>query len=362
LPPTAALYNPIDIIGDARDDRYKNSMEVILEDPDIDSILTILTPQAMSNVKEIAECIAEVNKTATKPIFTSFIGGNLVDQGAGILNAHKVPNYAYPERAVKAIETMSEYRMMRQGKYALPEKYSVDKAVVRKIIDGNMKSGEPQISESDAREILIAYGIRVPETLIAHKIDDAVKTADKIGYPVVLKIFSPDVIHKSDVGGVKVNLKNADEVKEAYNSIISSVSRAIPDAHIEGVQVTKMVTGGKEIIIGVTKDPSFGSLIMFGMGGIYVEVLKDVSFRIAPLTSHDAEVMIREIKMFPLLKGVRGEKGVDLEAVKESLLRISQLVCDFPEILEMDINPFKAYEKGAESMIAIDSRITIALE
>ncbi|MFC2149098.1 acetate--CoA ligase family protein [Candidatus Auribacterota bacterium] len=362
LPPTAALYNPVDIIGDARDDRYRDALAVLMEDEQVDCILTILTPQAMSNIKEIAEAIVGVNKKAIKPLFTSFIGGKMVDLGSEILNGNKVPNYLYPERAVLSIEAMLRYKHMRARDHVEPVVFDVNKDKVRSIIDKARSNGEPQISESDVREILSAYGIPIPETNIAKTADDAVRASDKIGYPVVLKVFSSDIVHKSDIGGVKVDLKNAAEVKKAYNDIMVNANRAVPGAHITGVQVTKMVSGGFEVIIGVMKDPSFGPMVMFGMGGIYVEVLKDVSFRIAPVCLNGAREMIQEIKMYPLLKGVRGQKGADLGMTEQMIQRVSQLVCDFPEIMEMDINPLKVFSQGEGPPVAIDARVTISLD
>jgi acetyltransferase len=362
LPPVAALYNPVDIIGDARDDRYRAAVEILEKDPNVDSIMVILTPQSMTNATEIAQAIAATNKTSSKPIFTSFMGGGLVEEGARILNENKVPNYLYPERAVTSIESMISYRKRREVRRVFGQPFEVDKRKAKEIITRNIERKISQIPEADARQMLEAYGFKIPKTLIAESAYDAVYTCDKLGYPVVLKICSPDIIHKSDVGGVKVNLKNADEVRKAYFDIVTSAKKAVPHAQIQGVQISEMYSGGREVILGITKDPTFGPLLMFGMGGVYVEVLKDVSFRIAPITPDEADGMMQEIKMFPLLKGVRGEPGVNLASIREALLRLSQLVCDFPQIVEMDINPLKVFAKGSGEAVAIDSRMTITVE
>lgn len=362
LPPVAALYNPVDIIGDARDDRYRAAIEILEKDPNVDSIMVILTPQSMTNATEIARAIAATNKTSSKPIFTSFMGGGLVEEGARILNDNKVPNYLYPERAVNSIEAMINYRKRREIKRVFSEPFKVDKKTVRDIIERYKERKTPQLSEADARQVLQAYGFKVPKTILAESAYDAVYTCEKLGYPVVLKVFSADIIHKSDVGGVKINLKNADEVRKAYFEIMTSCKKAVPHAQIQGVQISEMYAGGREVILGVSKDPTFGPLVMFGMGGVYVEILKDVAFRIAPITPAEADGMIQEIKMYPLLKGARGEAGVNLDAIREALLRLSQLVCDFPDIVEMDINPLKVFAKGSGDAVAIDSRMTVAVE
>ncbi|HRZ87782.1 MAG TPA: acetate--CoA ligase family protein [bacterium] len=361
LPPVAALYNPVDIIGDARDDRYKNAVEILEKDPNVDSIMVILTPQSMTNATEIARAIADTNTRSSKPIFTSFMGGGLVEEGARILNENKVPNYLYPERAVNSIEAMINYRKRSEKERVFSAPFGVDKKKVKEVIARNVSRKVSQLPETDVREILQAYGFTVPKTLVAESEYDAVYTADTMGYPVVLKVCSPDIIHKSDIGGVKVNLKNADEVRKAYFDIMASAKKAMPQAVIHGVQVCEMCTGGKEVILGMTNDPTFGQMLMFGMGGVYVEVLKDVAFRIAPITGDEADGMVREIKMFPLLQGVRGEAGVDLVTIREALLRLSQLVCDFPEIMEMDINPLKVYPKASGKTVAIDARMTISV-
>jgi len=217
------------------------------------------------------------------------------------------------------------------------------------------------LGEYEARFIAEAFGFRFPRSVIAQTADEAVNAAEEAGYPVVLKIVSPEILHKTDVGGVKVGLRSPKEVREGFLEIITRVRRLFPDASIQGVMIQEMITGGKEVILGMSRDRQFGPLLMFGLGGIYVEVLKDVTFRVAPITAREAEEMIREIRSFPLLLGVRGEKPADLPALIESLQRLSQLATELPEVLEMDINPLIVRPAG-EGAVAIDVRMSLVHE
>ncbi|MBM2836891.1 MAG: acetyl coenzyme synthetase forming, alpha domain protein [candidate division NC10 bacterium] len=219
--------------------------------------------------------------------------------------------------------------------------------------------GVTALGESGAREVIGAYGFRGPKTLRAGSASEAEGAAEQIGFPVVLKIVAPEILHKSDIGGVRLGLASRDEVRRAYAEMIARASTAVPHARIEGVMVQEQVRGGREVIVGMARDPQFGPLLMFGLGGIYVEVLKDVTFRIAPLAGSEAEAMIREVRAFPILQGVRGEAPADVAALVEDILRLSQLVTDFPEIAEIDINPLFVKPKG-EGTVALDARIRLA--
>ncbi len=212
---------------------------------------------------------------------------------------------------------------------------------------------------NEAMDLLAAYGFNLPVSGLARTADDAVVLAAEIGYPIVLKIVSPEILHKSDVGGVRVGLRAPDEVRNAFTQIIESARRSAPDATIQGVAVQGMVRRGREVILGASYDGQFGHLLMFGLGGIYVEVLRDVSFRVAPLTPADAREMIQEIRSYALLRGVRGEPPADIDAIVDALLRLSQLVTDFPEITELDVNPLVVYPAG-EGSVAVDSRVALA--
>ncbi len=357
LPRGAALNNPVDVMGDADDIRYKTAINSVLKDSNVDGLIVILTPQSNSKIKETASCLAEMPRQ--KPVFTSFIGGKLVEKGLKVLNENKIPNYLFPERAVSAFDVMVKYRKILELPKEEVKVFPVDKQKVRKIIDEAIRSGQKEIPEYLARDIIESYGFRLPKSILAKDAQEASQAAEKIGYPVVIKIASPDILHKSDIGGVKIGLQDARQVEDAFNEMIQKAKDAVPNANILGVLIQEMITGGKEVILGMSKDPQFGSMLMFGLGGVYVEVLKDVSFRIAPITSREADEMIEGIRSIALLKGARGEKPANLESVKEGLLRLSQLVTDFPMIKELDINPLKVFSVDKGNSIAIDARISI---
>jgi len=230
---------------------------------------------------------------------------------------------------------------------------------VRELFDRVRAEGRVSIGDAEARDVLEAYGFTIPKSRLAKTPEEAVEIAEEIGYPVVMKVASPDILHKTDVGGVKLNLRSAGDVRDAFDLIVYRAGRYVPDARIWGCQVQQMVPGGREVLLGMSRDPQFGPLVAFGLGGIYVEALKDVAFRVAPFSRQEAEEMIREIRSYPLLEGVRGEPPADHAAMVDALLRVSQLVTDFPEIVEMDINPLMVFEEG-RGAIAIDMRLVLA--
>jgi len=361
LPPVAALYNPVDVIGDAKSDRYQKAIETVVKDPGVNGALVILTPQEMTEVEATAEIIGQVATSTEKPILASFLGKMSIQEGVRILRDWQVPNYAYPEHAVASFEAMVDYKRFLERPYDAGRHFKADSAKVEGIISSALAEGRNHLGEAEAREIIAAYGFSIPKNVIAATSEEAVAVAEEIGYPVVLKIASPDILHKSDIGGVRVGVADAGAVKKCFAEIVSNARRYSPDADIVGVAVQEMVASGKEVILGLSKDPQFGPLLMFGLGGIYVEVLKDVSFRVCPIHPFEAASMIREIRSFPLLRGVRGEKPADLSALEESLLRLSQLAIDFPQIVEGDINPLKVRYPG-EGAVAIDARFIIKEE
>ncbi|MBF8251243.1 MAG: acetyl coenzyme A synthetase (ADP forming), alpha domain protein, partial [Deltaproteobacteria bacterium] len=269
-----------------------------------------------------------------------------------------VPNYPYPERGVKAFATMVRYARWLKEPEPLIAAFDVNRDKVREIFASMKTEGRLELGEKEAREVIKAYGFRIPKAMLARTSEESAIVAKGIGFPVVMKIASPDILHKTEVGGVRVGLASEEEVERAFLEITSNASRLMPKALIWGVSIQEMVKKGKEVIVGMSKDHSFGPLLMFGLGGIYVEVLKDVSFRVAPAGKTDIERMISEIRSYPLLKGVRGEPPADTDALVEAIQRLSQLVTDFPEIIEMDINPLVVLPKG-EGVIAIDARMTL---
>jgi len=358
LPTIASIYNPVDIIGDAGADRYHKSLKLMLKDPNVDAVLVILTPTAVIDVKETAKKVAALSSKSSKPVLTSFMGKVSVEQGIKILRDNKIPNYSYPENAVKVFRIMSDYRNWLDAPAPAYRNFRVNKKKVKTTLAKAREQNLMNLGEQEAKQIVTAYGFKIPKNVLALTSREAIAAADKIGYPLVMKIVSPDILHKTDVGGIRVGIENEQQVEEAFLEITSRSRQYLSHATILGVSVQEMVAGGKEVILGVSKDPQFGPLIMFGLGGIYVEVLKDVSFRIAPLSTQDADGMIREIHSFPLLRGVRGELPTDISAISECLLRLSQLVTDFPDIIELDINPLIVKAEG-EGAIAVDVRITL---
>lgn len=359
LPPAANTYNPIDVLGDARADRYAVGIDAALRDPNVDGLIVILTPQVMTQIEETANEIARLSRLYDKPVVGCFMGEAKVSAGIEILTREKVPNYPFPERAAAALRAMYDYRQWLERPAPELKQFKVDRERVRATFARVREDGRNTLGDAEARAIAEAYGLRVPKSKLATTPEEAVQFAEEIGYPVVMKIASPDILHKSDIGGIKVGVTGAGNVRDAFDLLVYRAQRFMPDAQIWGVQIQEMVTGAKETIIGMNRDPQFGPMIMFGLGGIYVEVLKDVTFRIAPTTAQEAREMVGEIRSHHLLEGVRGERASDIDAIVDCILRISQLVTDFPEIVELDINPLLVREAGAGA-VAVDMRLVLS--
>ena len=359
-PEIASALNPIDVRGDAFEDRYEIALRHALADPNVDAAIAILIPQELTPVKKSARVIAQVATefaAQEKTMIAVFMGEERSREGVKILLESGVPNYAFPERAAEALGAMWQYRQWLDKSPEEPPRFEIDRAKIRATIDAVRADRRTALVEAEARAIAQAIGLTVPQTQLAKNTDEAIAVAQRIGYPVVFKIASPDILHKSDIGGVKVSIANDADARDAFDLIAYRAHRFMPDAQIWGVTVQQMIPAGKEIIIGMSRDPQFGPLLAFGLGGIYVEVLKDVTFRIAPITARDADEMMSEIRGAPLLRGVRGEAPSDLHAVRDALLRVSQLVSEFPEIVELDVNPLVVHARGA---VAIDVRMVVA--
>ena len=360
LPSAAATGNPIDILGDAEPDRYKLAAGLALEDPNVHSLVVLLTPQAMTDSMETAKNLVEVSKGyPEKPIVTVFMGGNWVANASKVLKENGIPCFNFPEKGIKTLDAL--YQRARYLKLPELEAKSfseVDQDKVRSIFKTVREDNRHVLLPHEAAEVANAYGIRTPEIRLATTSKEATRYAEEIGYPVVLKIVSPDILHKTDYGGVELNLTNADMVRIAFDEIVRKSRRGQPLAKIYGVSVDKMVAKGREMIIGMSRDPQFGPMVMFGLGGIYVNFLKDVAFRLAPLNERDAQQMMEETKSYTLLEGVRGETRADIPALKDTLLRVGDLIWDFPEISEMDINPVFVYDEG-KGCSALDVKITL---
>jgi acetyl coenzyme A synthetase (ADP forming)-like protein len=358
LPPAANVYNPIDVLGDALADRYEFALNIVLDDPNVDSAIVLLTPQAMTQAKETAEAVVRIAGKKGKPVLACFLGAQKIEEGLQVLRQGNIPQYDSPESAVATLKVMTDHVRWRNRPKRVVRLFPVNRRKVESIVERHMRQGLLEIGEAESKEILEAYGFATPKGSIATTAEQAANIAQQLGYPVVLKIWSPDILHKSDVGGVKVGLKSEQEVKDAFDLMMYRIPKKRPEAHILGVLVQEMVRSGKEVILGMHRDPGFGPLMMFGMGGIMVEVLKDVSFYLAPLTGEEAKQMLVNTKTYRILQGVRGQEGVDIEAIAEGLQRLSQLVTEFPEIKEMDINPYVVGVPGTTS-IAVDARISL---
>lgn len=359
LPPAANLLNPIDVLGDALADRYEFALDVVLDDPKVDIVLVLLTPQAMTESGATAEAIVRVfRKKPQKPVFACFLGAGKVEEGVRFLRNNKIPQYDSPESAVSAIRVTTDYVRWRSRPKRVVKLFAVNRRKVENIIEKHLRQEIREVGETESKEILEAYGFVTPKGSIATTSEQAANIAQQIGYPVVMKIWSPDILHKSDVGGVKIGLKDSLEVMDAFDLMMYRIPKKIPEANILGVLVQEMCTGGKEVILGMNRDVRFGPLMMFGMGGTMVEVLQDVSFYLAPLTAEEARQMLINTRTYRMLKGVRGEKGVDIDGIAEGLQRLSQLVTEFPQIQELDINPYVVGPEGT-TPIAVDARMSV---
>lgn len=357
LPPSANVNNPVDILGDALADTYGKAIETVLSDENVDAILAILTPQVVTQIPESAQKISEAAGKYKKPVVASFMGGKRIEEGVRVLMKNDIPNYPFPERAVSSIKAMLAYKEWKEKEKGRIHRFDVDEERVRKIIGVIKKAGRNTAGDVEGREILASYGIKTVDSFLAKNITECRRYFKKAGGPVVMKLVSPDILHKTEAGGVRIGVSSIKEAEESFREIIESAKRYKKDAIIEGVQIQPLISGGTEVIVGVNKDPQFGHLLMFGLGGIYVELLKDVSFRVVPVTDVDATEMIEEIKTVKMLKGFRKIPERDISAVKDVLLRISQLCMDFPEIEEMDINPLIVLEKG-KGAVAVDVRFS----
>ena len=363
LPPTWSHNNPVDIIGDAKPELYAKSLEIAAKDPNTDGILVILTPQAMTDPTATAECLKPYAHIPNKPVLASWMGADIVAKGEDILNAANIPTFKYPDRAAKAFYYMWRYSENLRQLYetpAMPQddahgEINRDKAAA--IITQVRKSGRTILTEFESKELLSAYGIPTVETHIALNEGDAVKLAARLGFPVVLKLYSETITHKTDVGGVQLNLRTAAAVRQAWKTIESSCAKKAGKEHFLGVTVQPMIKlEGYEIIVGSSMDPQFGPVLLFGTGGQLVEVFKDRALGLPPLNATLARRMMERTKIFTALKGVRGRKSSDIAALEQLLVRFSQLVVEQPWIAEIDINPLLV---SAERIFALDGRVVL---
>jgi acetyltransferase len=362
LPAQWSHNNPVDILGDAEPERYAKSLEIAAKDPSIDGMLVVLTPQDMTNPTQIAEKLKPYAKGFGKPVLASWMGGAEVAAGEQILNQAGIPTFQFPDSAVRAFNYMWRYSYNLKGLYETPalpqhEDAAVQRGKAQHIIQQARQSGRTILTEYESKQLLKAYDIPTVDTRIAVTEQEALQAAEEIGYPVVLKLYSLTITHKTDVGGVQLNLRDANAVKTAFQAIKQSVTEEVGAEHFQGVTVQPMVKlDGYELIVGSSLDAQFGPVILFGTGGQLVEVFKDRALALPPLNSTLALRMMEQTNILKALKGVRGRKPVDLAALEDLLVRFSQLVVEQPWIEEIDINPLLA---SSERIVALDARVVV---
>ncbi len=358
FPPEASIRNPLDMIASATPDGYRRAVTAFLADPAVDAVLPIFIPPLNSEQEAVAQAIAEAARTnRDKPVLAVLMGRRGLPEGRAELHAAGIPAYVFPESAARALAALNRYRDWISREPEAVEALPVDRDAAASIVRRALAEGREHLSEFDALQVLAAYGIPVAQATLATGADAAAEAACALGFPVALKIVSRDVIHKSDVGGVRLGVRSAAEARAAFDEIMAAVASHAPDARIDGVLVQRLVQGGHETIAGVVRDPTFGPLVMFGLGGVFVEVLRDVVFRIAPLDRRTANEMVRGIRGLGILTGARGTEPADLAAIADVLRRLAQLALDQPEILELDVNPLLAQGGGA---MALDARVRLA--
>ncbi|MGA3091693.1 MAG: bifunctional acetate--CoA ligase family protein/GNAT family N-acetyltransferase [Terriglobales bacterium] len=361
LPPSWSHANPVDILGDAEPERYAKSLEIAAKDPNIDGMLVILTPQGMTNPKRIAEELKPFAHSLGKPVLASWMGGSTVAAGDEILKQAGLPSFHYPDTAVRAFNYMWQYADNLKGLYETPSLQTgdsgADREAARNIIDAVNNTNRTTLTEYESKKLLEAYRIPTTRTEIASTVDEAVAWAEKIGYPVVLKLHSLTITHKTDVGGVILNLRDGAAVREAFNGIQRAVAEKVGAEHFQGVTVQPMAKlDGYELILGSSLDTQFGPVLLFGTGGQLVEVFKDKSLALPPLNSTLARRMMETTKIYHALQGVRGRKTVDMAALENLLVRFSELVVENPRIKEIDINPLLA---SPDRLLALDARVVL---
>jgi len=348
----------VDIIGDASQDRYERALKAVIKDEDVDGVLVILTPQSMTNVMGTAEAIVQISKRTPKPIACSFMGIIDVSAGVKILQDNHIPVYRFPENAAHALGALYRRAKWLNRQHLAQFTLTHDRDRAANIIHASLEQGRTYLGALDAEELLCCYGFHVLPTGLAKTEEEAAAIAGEIGFPVALKIISPQIMHKTEARAVKTGLDTPKEVRQAFRSVIKNAKRYDPKAVIDGALVQKMAEPGEEIILGMKRYPIFGPLLMFGLGGIFVELFKDVVFRIAPIDRNNANQMIKGIRGLPILEGFRGRPKTDIETLQRLLVSLSDMVLNHPEIKEMDINPLFVHEEGKGATVA-DVRIII---
>jgi acetyltransferase len=358
LSPDASVANPVDMLGHSTGDDYARSMKLLLADEGVDAVIALYVPPVMHDPVAVAHQIFDAAKGSEKTVFCVLMARDDVIRAVKERGGPSLPIYEFPEAAVRALAAMSRYREMRDRDPGRAPDFDVDRDAAARVFAKAAAEGREQLSLDEAGAVLSAYGLRFAKSRLVAKRDGLRAACREIGFPLVMKIVSPDIVHKTEIGGIVVDVRSADDALVAFDALLHRASSLTPKPRVDGVLVQEMKKGGREMILGVTQDPSFGPLLMAGLGGVYVEVLKDVAFRIHPITDRDADEMVASLRAAKLLEGVRGERPVCVAAYKEALLRVGRLVGDFHGIRELDVNPFMLGESAEES-VAVDARVRI---
>jgi len=358
LPKTANLENPVDVIGDAPMDRYENALAAVIRDEGVDGALVILTPQSMTDVRGTAEAIVRIARRSPKPILCCFMGIIDVSSGVRYLQENGVPVFKFPENAAKTFGALYQYSQWLNRQRMAQFELRHDRSRADGQVQDWLEAGKTHIGELEGIELLKCYGFNVLPNALARTEEEAAAIAKETGFPVVLKIVSEQILHKSDAGGVVLGLENPEDVKRAFADIIIRATEYDPAAELKGVLVQKMAPSGSEVILGLNRYPVFGPLLMVGIGGIFVEVFQDVVFRLAPIGRNEARRMVRQIKGYRLFQGFRGRPPADVEIIEKSMVSLSNLATNHPEIVELDINPLLVHDRG-QGATAADCRIIL---
>jgi acetyl coenzyme A synthetase (ADP forming)-like protein len=357
FPSEASIRNPLDMIASATPAGYRAALTTILADPTVDAVVPIFVPPFGIRQEEVAEAIVAASATRPeKPVLAVLMGRDGLPQGRAELHAAGIPAYIFPESAARALAALNRQREWAERPPSSDAPLAVDRDAAAAILARARREGRERLDELESLQLLGAYGVPVPSAYLARTAESAAAGATALGFPVALKVVSPDVVHKSDAGGVQLGIATAGDAVAAYRAILASVTQRVPGARIDGVLVQRMAPRGRELIAGVARDRDFGALVMFGLGGIFVEALRDVVFRVAPVETREAGEMLDGIRGARVLAGMRGEPAIDRHAVIDVLRRIGQLAVDFPEIVELDVNPLMGYERG---VMAADARVRL---
>jgi acetyltransferase len=365
LPPFWSHNNPVDVLGDAPPKRIADAVEIVVSDPGVDAVMVIITPQAMTRPTQTAKEIIKISETTSKPILATWLGGLSMIESMNLFNDSGIAAYQTPEQAIRAFMTLVDYSKNMEALYETPKEVPVsfhyDRQHLREKFVNEIFPKNRILSVADAKAIINAYGIESTKPILVKDADEAAKAAAQIGYPVVMKIESPDITHKSDIGGVILDIENEEILRASYVNMIERITKKNPDLNIEGVTIQKMIDkeDSVELILGIKKDPVFGTVILIGMGGTEAELLQDQRLEFPPLNESLASQMIESLKIYPLLKGYRGRSPKNIDKLIEVMIRLSYLAADYPEIEELDINPIIV---TANEVVALDAHIAIDQE